>query len=262
MWDDAKQMNALAATLAAVAVLGLLAALVAYAVRQPAFAFREVVVATPLDRANAAHLEAVIRAELGGTFFTMDLGRARAAIARVPWVRDAGLRRQWPDRLVVTLEEYTPLARFNDGSFVDARGEVFQAESRDDLPRFVGPEARAPEMVERYRAWSEALQPLALGVGELGLSPRGGWRVRVVNATGGALALELGREEADARFARFVSAYRQTIASLERGGTRVDVVDLRYKNGYAVRVPAFRERNAKAPEREPPPKRAARKVDP
>ncbi len=262
MWDDAKQMNALAATLAALAVAGLLAALVTYAVRQSAFAFREVVVTTPLDRANGAHLEAVIRAELAGTFFTMDLARARRALAGVPWVRDAGLRRHWPDRLEVTIEEHTPLARFNDGEFVSARGEVFQAESRDELPRFAGPEARAGEMVERYRAWSEALRPLALGVGELRLSPRGGWRVQVVNATGGSLALELGREDADARFARFVSAYRQTIATLERNGTRVDVVDLRYRNGYAVRVPAFRERGVKPPEREPPPKRAVRKVDP
>ena len=262
MWDDAKQMNALAATLAALAVLGLVAALVTYAVRQSAFAFREVVVTTPLDRANGAHLEAVIRAELAGTFFTMDLARARQAIARVPWVRDAGLRRHWPDRLEVIVEEHTPLARFNDGGFVSARGEVFQAESRDALPRFAGPEARAAEMVERYRAWTEALQPLSLAVGELHLSPRGGWRVEVINGTGGSLALELGREEADARFARFVSAYRQTIATLERNGTRVEVVDLRYRNGYAVRVPAFRERGAAPPLREAPPKRAIRKADP
>src|SRR5690349_1403593 len=99
MWDDAKQMNALAATLALVAALGLVLGLATYVVRRSAFAFDEVVVTTPLHRTNGAHLEAVIRAELTGTFFTMDLARARNAITRVPWVRDAGLRRQWPNRL-------------------------------------------------------------------------------------------------------------------------------------------------------------------
>ena len=244
MWDDAKQMNALAATLALLAALGLVFALATYAVRLPAFAFDEVVVTTPLTRTNGAHLEAVIRAELAGTFFTMDLAGARNAITRVPWVRDAGLRRQWPNRLEVTIEEHEPLARFNDGEFVNARGEVFQAESRDELPRFVGPEMRAAEMTERYRAWSDALRPLSLHLAEVRLSPRGGWRVRVAG-TESALTLELGREDADARLARFITAYRGTIGALARSGTRVETVDLRYRNGYAVRVPAFREKTMK-----------------
>jgi cell division protein FtsQ len=244
MWDDAKQMNALAVTLAVLAALGLGFALVTYVVRQSAFAFSEVVVTTPLQRANGAHLEAVIRAELTGTFFTMDLARARDAITRVPWVRDAGLRRQWPSRLEVTIEEHQPLARLNDGEFVNTRGEVFAAESRDELPRFQGPEIRAAEMTDHYRAWSAALRPLALDLAEVRLSPRGGWRVRVVGGES-ALTLELGREDADARLARFITAYRQTIGALARSGTKVETVDLRYRNGYAVRVPAFREKNLK-----------------
>jgi cell division protein FtsQ len=244
MWDDAKQMNALAVTLAVTAALGLAAALVAYVVRQPVFGFGEVVVTTPLDRANAAHLEAVIRAELAGTFFTMDLARARDSLNRVPWVRDAGLRRQWPHRLENTIEEHAPLARYNEGEFVDTHGEVFAAQSRDELPLFLGPPSRAAEMAERYRAWSEALRPLALHIAEVRLSPRGGWRLTLAGE-GSALTLELGREEADARVARFVSAYRQTIGALARSGTRVETVDLRYRSGYAVRVPAFREKNLK-----------------
>jgi cell division protein FtsQ len=244
MWDDAKQMNALAVTLALLAALGLVFALATYVVRQSAFAFNEVVVTTPLSRTNGAHLEAVIRAELSGTFFTMDLASARNALTRVPWVRDAGLRRQWPSRLEVTIEEHEPLAHFNEGGFVNTRGEVFDAEARDELPRFMGSEARAREMADRYRAWSDALRPLALDVAEVRLSPRGGWRVRVVGGDS-ALTLELGREDADARLARFINAYRQTIGALARGGTRVETVDLRYRNGYAVRVPAFREKNLK-----------------
>ena len=83
--------------------------------RQPAFALREVVVTKPLMRANAAHLEAVMREELTGTFFTMDLDRAQRALAQVPWVRNVALRRQWPHRLEVEVEEHAPLARWNDG---------------------------------------------------------------------------------------------------------------------------------------------------
>lgn len=244
MWDDAKQMNALAATLAVLAVLGLAGSAIAWMVRQPSFAFTEVIVTRPLARTSAAHLETAVREELAGTFFTMDLARAREALVRVPWVRDVGLRRQWPRRLEVTVEEYEPLARFNEGQFVDAQGQVFKAGSRDALPQFEGPESRAAEMVERYRAWAEVLRPLALDLSVVRLSARGGWRLTAAGADG-PLTLELGREEPDARLARFVSAYRQTLGALARAGTKIDAVDLRYRNGFAARVPGFREKNVK-----------------
>jgi cell division protein FtsQ len=244
MWDDAKQMNALAITLAAITAVGLAWVAVAWVVRQPAFGFREVVVTTPLQRTSAAHLEAVVREELAGTFFTMDLERARGALAQVPWVRGVALRRQWPHRLEVSVDEHEPLARWNDGALVSARGDVFTAQTDDDLPQFEGPDGRAGDVAARYRAWSDALAPLALTVKEVRLSPRGGWQVRAAGPNG-ALSIDLPRDEPDARLARFVAVHGRTLGALARSGTRVDAVDLRYRNGFAARIPAFRERTGK-----------------
>jgi cell division protein FtsQ len=42
----------------------------------------------------------------------------------------------------------------------------------------------------------------------------------------------------EARLARFVSVYDRTIARLNR---RVEHVDLRYPNGFAVRIPELRD---------------------
>jgi len=244
MWDDAKQLNAIAGTLAVLIVAALLWGGAMWVVRQPVFAIRDVVVTTNLERASPAHLEAVIREELTGTFFTMDLDRARRALAQVPWVRAVALRRQWPRRLEVSIDEHQPLARWNDTALVNARGEVFSAEAKDELPQFQGPEGRAAEMTAQYRAWSARLEPLALAVTTLRLSARGSWHIE---ATGpqGPLTLELGRDDADARLTRFVAAQPGTLGALARAGTRVDYVDLRYRNGFAARVPQFREKAVK-----------------
>src|SRR4051812_45361327 len=114
MWDDAKQLNALAAALVVLATAALSWSALSSFVRQPAFAFHEVALTSPLQRANPAHIEAAIRSEFYGTFFTMDLDKSRAALAKVPWVRKVAMRRQWPARLEVTIEEYVPFARWND----------------------------------------------------------------------------------------------------------------------------------------------------
>ena len=50
MWDDAKQLNAFAAGLALLAAFLLLWGTLAWAVRQPAFDFHEVVVRGQLER--------------------------------------------------------------------------------------------------------------------------------------------------------------------------------------------------------------------
>jgi cell division protein FtsQ len=244
MWDDAKQMNAIAATLVALVAAFVLWAGSAWVVRQPVFAWREVVVINKLERASATHLEAVVREELGGTFFTMDLDRARHALAQVPWVRNVALRRQWPHRLEVEVEEHSPFARWNDAALVNSRGEVFDADWKDDLPQFQGPEGRAAEMMAQYRAWSARLSPLALAVRTLRLSARGSWHIEAAGPKG-PLTLELGRDDADARLARFVAAQPRTLGTLARAGTHVDYVDLRYRNGFAARVPKFREKTVK-----------------
>jgi len=103
MWDDARQLDAIAKGLALLSVAALLCAAMAWAARQPAFAFREVVVRGTLDRTDAAQLESVVRRELTGTFFTMNLESARESLGKLPWVRSVALRRQWPQRLEVTL---------------------------------------------------------------------------------------------------------------------------------------------------------------
>ncbi|HVF63153.1 MAG TPA: cell division protein FtsQ/DivIB [Casimicrobiaceae bacterium] len=240
MWHDAKALSAIAMTLASMAIVGVAAAAVYALARHPLFAITEVVVTTPLERASAPHLEALVRERLAGTFFTMDLERSRRSLASLPWVRSVALRRQWPHTVEITIEEHAPLARFGDALLVNTHGETFAATAASDLPRFVGPGGTAAEMTTRYREWSQLLKPLGIAIAELHLSDRGGWRVRTTSADG-SIVLDLGREDATGRLARFTRAYARTLGALAQRGTRIESVDLRYRNGFAARVPGFRE---------------------
>jgi cell division protein FtsQ len=247
MWDDPKRMGTLAAVLTALAVGLLCWGGVAWLVRQPLFAWHEIAVKGPLVHVNPAHLEAVIRDELAGTFFTMRLDRSRAALGRVPWVRKVALRRQWPHRLELEVEEHVPLARWNDTALVSTTGDVFVADYDGELPLFTGPDDRAAEVAAHYRDWGAALAPLGLAVRGVDLSPRGGWRLTAGRGRA-ALTIEIGRDEPQARLERFLAAYGRTVGALVRSGTAIDHVDLRYRNGFAARVPGFKEK---------PPKKAA-----
>jgi len=247
MWDNPRQLNAVALVLAFAAATMLAWGAVAWAVRQPLFALHKIVIGGPLQRANPAHLEAVLREEVRGTFFTLRLADARASLQRVPWVRRVALRRQWPDRLEVEVDEHQPLARWNDDLLINTEGEVFSADFDGDLPQFTGPEGSAAEVAAQYRAFVAALRPTGRAINAIRRSPRGGWQLVAAGST--PLTIELGRTDPGERLARFVAYYRQTLDPLARGGARIDYADLRYRNGFAARVSGGADR---------PPRKASR----
>lgn len=240
MWDNPRQLNMVAMIVSLAAMVMLVWAVVTWLARQPTFAFRQVVIEGPLVRVNPAHLEAVVREELKGTFFTMRLDDARTSLQRAPWVRRIALRRQWPNRLEVVVLEHQPLARWNDAALVNTEGEVFAADFDGDLPQFTGPEGSAEEVTTRFRSFSAALQPVQLAIGELSLSSRGGWQL--VTAADPPMTIQLGRSSPGDRLARFVANYATTIGALARNGTRVNYVDLRYRTGFAARGPNLDDR--------------------
>jgi len=157
----------------------------------------------------------------------VSLASVRDAARRLPWVREASVRRRFPDAVEVTFETHEPLARWNDAALVSKRGEVFAADYDLPLPRFRGADDAAPAMARRYAAMAAALAPLESAIAELRLSPRGAWQVKLESG----LELEVGRGDVEPRLARFVGAWPQLAAR----GVAPQHVDLRYPNGFAVR---------------------------
>ncbi len=238
MWDRPQALNAIANALFAAAFLALFYAAFSVVVRLPAFPLREVRITAEPTFVQRAEIEAVVRRELHGNFFTLDLARARRGFEAIPWVRKADVRRQWPDRLDVTLEEHVPLARWGTLGLVNVHGEVFSAPYEGRLPVFNGPNGAAKEMAIQYAYFKRSLEPIGREPVLVNVSARRAWSIRL----DGGLALELGRSDIEGRLARFVQNYAQAATLL---GRRMDYVDLRYANGFAVRVPELARAEAR-----------------
>jgi cell division protein FtsQ len=93
-------------------------------------------------------------------------------------------------------------------------------------------------MAIQYVYFRKSLEPLGQVPVQLNVSPRRAWSIRV----GSGLTLELGRSDLENRLARFVLNYERASQVL---GRRVEYVDLRYTNGFAVRVPELARAEAK-----------------
>ena len=182
-------------------------------------------------RTSTAELEAALP-RAAGNFFAADLGEIRARVERLPWVRHVAVRRVWPGRLEISIEEHVALARWGDDALVNTYGERFLGKTQEALPSFIGPAGTQAEVTRRYARFSTIVAPLGTKVERVVLSARHAWQLRLANG----LHLALGRdpEAAELRLKSFVAAYPATLSA---GGRRYEYVDLRYPNGFAVRVP-------------------------
>ena len=238
MWDKPEALNLIANLLYAVAFLLALYAAVMLVAQLPVFPLREVLILGDARFTGRSDVEALVARDLRGNFFTLDLARARKAFETLAWVRKADLRRHWPDRLEVRLEEHVPLARWGALGLVNTQGEVFSATYEGELPEFAGPAGSDKEMAIQYAYFCKSLEPLGRIPTRVSVSARRAWTLQLDSG----LTLELGRVDPEDRLARFVENYPQAAVLL---GRRMQHVDLRYSNGFAVRVPELVRAEAK-----------------
>lgn len=228
MWDNALLLRNIANVLFGFCILTMLYGTAYYIVHLPwLFPLRSVRLGAAPERVVAAEVLAAVRSEVQGNLFVVDIERLRQSLERVRWVRSVMIRREFPDRLMVRLEEHRALARWNNSALVNVEGEVFVAESDREMPNFIGQAEDSKEIAQRYLQFKQQLAALNLQISQLSLSPRHAWQMRLSNG----LVLELGREEIQQRLDRFVAAYPYSLAEK---ASSVRYVDMRYHNGFAV----------------------------
>ena len=291
MWHDVLALNRLTRLVAMAALVYASVVALRWAANQPVFAIRAIsvqgvagsagsgagTVGAALDHVQAAQIAQFCVPRITGTFFTNDLEITRSAFEALPWVRRASVRRQWPDRLVVSIEEHRALARWNDeegNRFVSVLGEAFSAQGEKNLgarlPLLLGPEGSEREVAQRYADFAQRLAIIGQAPLVVALSPRQAWTIRLgrsavtvpasippaAAASSGlpptssmqvhdGLLLDLGREQPRApvlaRLDQFVAHYATTLGRI---GSRIEAVDLRYPNGFAARMPGFQATRA------------------
>jgi cell division protein FtsQ len=118
-------------------------------------------------------------------------------------------------------------------------GEVFEANvgevEQENLPRLIGPEGQAAPMLQMYRALVPQFAAFDATLEQLELSPSGGWRATLESDA----VIELGSgtpAEVAERVQRFALTLTQIASRYGRHADALESADLRYAQGYALRL--------------------------
>jgi cell division protein FtsQ len=194
---------------------------------------------SPLKQLTQEDIRNAVRPHVTDGFMAVDVDEISKDLEALPWVATASVRREWPDLLVVKVDEQKAVARWSNGGLLNEHGDVFvptNMQQWDSLPLLRGPTQSEKVLMKEYQAMQGMLAPLGLRISHLTMNERRAWSLNLEDG----LLLRLGRRDMHTRLLRFVRVFAQVLKAKLK---MIDSVDLRYTNGFAVR---WREGNQAA----------------
>jgi cell division protein FtsQ len=163
-------------------------------------------------------------------FFDADVHAIHTAVSTLPWVESVTVKRVWPDAIDIKVRERKPFVRWGEKSLISDKGVVFtplSVEPFDDLIAVTGPDQQHVKVLEIMKGVKTALEDQSLELVEFTINNRWAWKFKLANG----LEVILGRSEQLKKLQRFLKTL--TVLQQEQIDA-MEVVDLRYPNGYAV----------------------------
>lgn len=195
-------------------------------------------VIAPYTHISPAPLQKAIADHIAGTFFGIDVATLRQELIAIPWVHEVYIRRKWPDTLIIKIDEQQPIAQWKNEALLGIDGALFTPPKNSfppSLPLLLGPEESVREVVTTYQEMERILFPLHFKVAQLDLNEQGNWHItmRREDKTGNDITVFLGNDNILAKLQGFVAAYPKIV--LNDPERIIETIDLRYKNGIAVK---------------------------
>lgn len=164
------------------------------------------------------------------SIFDADMQKIHATVAKLPWVKSADVERVWPDTIDIRVHERKAYVRWGQKGLLTESGELFTPSNVDQFQSLLlleGPKEQEAKTLEIMKGVKIALEDQAQELKEFSVNDREAWKIKLTTG----LEILLGRTGQLKKLQRFLDTLpvlgHKKIAAME-------VVDLRYPNGYAV----------------------------
>ena len=164
------------------------------------------------------------------SIFDADMQQIHATVAKLPWVKSVAVERVWPDTIDIKVHERKAYVRWGEKGLLTEYGELFMPNNVDQFQSLLlveGPKEQEAKTLEIMEGVRIALEDQSLDLAEFSINDREAWTIKL--KTG--LEIVLGSTGQLNKLQRFLDTLpilgQEKIAAMQ-------VVDLRYPNGYAV----------------------------
>lgn len=175
-------------------------------------------------------IKAVLMPLVTASIFDADMQKIHSIVTKLPWVKNATVERVWPDTIDIKVHERKAYVRWGQNGLLTEYGELFTPNNIGQFQSLLlleGPKQQEAKTLEIMKGVKTALEDQALELAEFKVNDREAWEIKLKIG----LEILLGRTGQLKKLQRFLDTLpvlgQEKIAAMQ-------VVDLRYPNGYAV----------------------------
>lgn len=188
---------------------------------------RDVVIEGDINRVSKESLQVVIHNATKKGFYSVDLKGLHRDIINLPWIKEARVKRVFPNSLLIEIEENELFAFWNEHAVITKDKQVVYKDEAayGELPHLIGDEL--DKVLDVYTVIDENIPESMKPVRKIDVSYTGVVRLKLAQDIDIVMDTDLLKEQ----LARWVSVFEdQLINQVDR----LRSVDLRYVNGLAA----------------------------
>ncbi|MDD3267021.1 MAG: FtsQ-type POTRA domain-containing protein [Burkholderiales bacterium] len=116
------------------------------------FKIDRIIIDGNMKHITSSELENIANNKLHGTFFTLNIAELQDKFDELVWVQHVSVQRVFPNKIVVKLQEYDPVAKIDGIGILSRDGQVFNAVDSESLPLFM---VKLNNVQEAYQIYSK-----------------------------------------------------------------------------------------------------------
>lgn len=190
----------------------------------------------------------LLNSKLLNSYLSLDVNLVKRRLMELPWVKDVVVKKQFPSTIVISLEEYKPIYRWQDLYYLDESGHLFsipkvRMEKKLKLPKLYGVEGKYKEIVLNVNEFRSQLKnnknkghyELLIAIEDA----RSSWQLLLKSCEDAKctdskeIKIELGSKNILQRFERFTQ-YFEVIRKRSSNDKELIKVDLRNDSGIII----------------------------
>ena len=164
------------------------------------------------------------------SFFNINLDYLKNSIEKVAWVKNAYIRRSYPNEVIIFIEEYTPVAVWNNDSYISENGYIFSANKIEKkLPKISSYSNRNIIIFEYFSLILDGIRKNKLNDKVLLIKENEIRSLTVLLDSN--IAIKFGSKNIEERIGIFFKAYKTLNTSDLK---KIRYIDMRYSNGFSI----------------------------
>ena len=165
------------------------------------------------------------------SWFNFDIDILKKELEKIEWVNTVGVRRVYPRKVKLSIEEHVPLVIWNNKYYINSYGEIFFVKNiSKKLPRLNSKNDRSETLFKYYSFFSNNLLTNKISDKIIEINENDIRSLSILLSSG--ISVRFGSKNINDKMRIFFKSYKKILNTSDL--KKIRYIDMRYSNGFSI----------------------------